>query len=91
MQSDCTPKGSLFWEYILTSKIVENCRGLEEIRVFSCRERGDIICPGENKRTPSKLIVGISGPFSPAGLSGPEHMLKMEGREDFADDNSRDP
>ncbi|XP_061103108.1 zinc finger protein 821-like [Conger conger] len=33
----------------------------------------------------------VNWPFSPAGLSGPEHMLKMEGREDFADDNSRDP
>lgn len=39
----------------------------------------------------------LAGPFSPAGLSGPEHMLKMEGREDFADDsechsnNSQEP
>ncbi|XP_064193367.1 zinc finger protein 821-like isoform X2 [Anguilla rostrata] len=82
MRSECTPNGCLFWEYILTSKIVENCRGLEEIRVFSCRERGYNM--SRRKQTnPFK----VNWPFPPAGLSGPELALKMEGREDLAEDS----
>lgn len=54
-------KQSEFMEYFWIGQgKLHICRGQEEIRGFSNREWG-IICPGENRPTPSKLIVCISG------------------------------